>query len=338
MKKSINYNLNISNRLNFPRKLIIIIIGFQLISQINCDEGDKIRSAPPDPIEMNDCHSPAWSPKDDYLAFCYQPYDASIPEDTLGLYLFSLSDSTIFKVLSIKTSDYLNGLDFSPDGNTLAFVWNYQIWRSTIAGDSLEQLTFKGNNGFPHWSPDGEKIIYFHYVIKSPEDSSGIYIINKDGTDKEWFIYGRSPVWIDNDNFVYSRSMINEDMAIYRYNIPSRQRAKIIDYKEDWGGASSLAFSRTASRLVFVVNDNDDAICHLWTVNLDGTGLTEITPEGGADSPAWSPDGSTIIYVSMKDGQIYLMDPDGSNMRPLINPGIDDFGSGRGIMGVGSDI
>jgi len=319
-----------------PFSGILIVICFVILLSC-CEEEETGYGIEPPTGSRHDCDYPAWSPKDDYIAYSYLLFNPEVPEDTVGLYLFDLSDSTYAKILGDNPLYVPLNPDFSPDGKWLVFRKNSieQIWKSTIMGDSLQQLTFGGKNFSPDWSPDGEKIIYFHYVIKSPEDSSGIYIMNKEGTNKEWFVYGRSPVWIDNDNFVYSRSMINEDMAIYRYDLKSRQREKIIDYEEDWGGAESLALSRTASRLVFVVNDNDDALGHLWTVNLDGTDLTEITPEGGADSPAWSPDGSTILYVSMNDGQIYLMDPDGSNRRPLINSEESGYESGRNIMGVG---
>jgi len=316
----------------FPGILLVVCFVILLSS---CEEDKTDWGMDPPSGSRHDCDYPAWSPKDDYIAYNYLLYDPD-NVDSIGLYLFDLSDSTYAKILGMENRHTPQNPDFSPDGRLFVFRWNMQIWKSTIIGDSLQQLTSGGRNFSPDWSPDGEKIIYFHYVIKSPEDSSGIYIMNENGSDKEWIVWGRSPVWIDSESFVYSETIINNDLAIYRYDLNSRQREKIIDYKEDWGGASSLALSRTASRLVFVVNDNDDAIGHLWTVNLDGTDLTEITPEGGADSPAWSPDGSTIVYVSMNDGQIYLMDLDGSNRRPLINSEMKGYEGVRGIMGVGS--
>jgi Tol biopolymer transport system component len=285
----------------------------------------------PPKVSRRDCDCPDWSPEDDYIAYCYQPFDTRIPEDTLGLYLYSLSDSTYFKILDIKTTHSLEDPDFSPDGRWLVFMWNYQIWKSTITGDSLQQLTFGGSNWSPDWSPDGRKIAYFHYT--TGEDTSGVYIMNEDGTDKEHIVMGRAPVWIDNDSFVYSRSIINHDMAIYSYDISSKQKEKIIDYKEDWIWADNLALSRATFQLTFDTNEEEDVIAHLWLVNLDGTGLIEITPEGGGVSPAWSPDGSTIVYVNTQNGQIYLMDADGSNQRPLIYSGGESYENGRNNLG-----
>src|SRR2546426_199311 len=69
----------------------------------------------------------------------------------------------------------------------------------------------------------------------------------------------------------------------------------------------SLAFhsSRTAGKL------------QIWAVNVDGTGLTQLTRDSVNSSPAVSPDGQTIAYVSTrnKDGDIWLMNRDGTNQR-----------------------
>jgi len=55
----------------------------------------------------------------------------------------------------------------------------------------------------------------------------------------------------------------------------------------------------------------------IWTVNLDGTGLTQLTRDSVNSSPTVSPDGQTIAYVSTrnKDGDIWLMARDGTNQR-----------------------
>ncbi len=55
----------------------------------------------------------------------------------------------------------------------------------------------------------------------------------------------------------------------------------------------------------------------IWTVNVDGTGLTQLTRDSVNSSPAASPDGQTIAYVSTrnKDSDIWLMARDGSNQR-----------------------
>jgi len=55
----------------------------------------------------------------------------------------------------------------------------------------------------------------------------------------------------------------------------------------------------------------------IWAVNVDGTGLTQLTRDSVNFSPAVSPDGQTIAYVSTrnKDGDIWLMNRDGTNQR-----------------------
>ncbi|HOZ50017.1 MAG TPA: hypothetical protein PK468_25695 [Candidatus Hydrogenedentes bacterium] len=61
----------------------------------------------------------------------------------------------------------------------------------------------------------------------------------------------------------------------------------------------------------------------IYVVNADGTGLTALTttPENEC-YPAWSPDGSQIVFARRKGGHfvISLMNSDGSNMHDLFEP------------------
>jgi TolB protein len=63
---------------------------------------------------------------------------------------------------------------------------------------------------------------------------------------------------------------------------------------------------------------------HIYTMNADGTGVTQLTHSGYDEWPAWSPDGRKILFASSEDDPskglqygIFEMDPDGSNVRQL---------------------
>lgn len=58
----------------------------------------------------------------------------------------------------------------------------------------------------------------------------------------------------------------------------------------------------------------------IYTVNLDGTDLVQLTNEPGYDAEtAVSPDGKSIVFTSMRNGDldIYTMNIDGSNVKQL---------------------
>jgi TolB protein len=61
----------------------------------------------------------------------------------------------------------------------------------------------------------------------------------------------------------------------------------------------------------------------IFSMNLDGTGVTRLTNNGNADdvNPNWSPDGKRILYQSYQDGQaeIYTMNADGTGQIRLTN-------------------
>ncbi len=65
----------------------------------------------------------------------------------------------------------------------------------------------------------------------------------------------------------------------------------------------------------------------IFTIDVDGEGLVQLTDNTAWDLyPAWSPDGSAIAFLSLRDADldIYVMDADGSDQRRLFDSGGHD--------------
>ncbi|WP_428236278.1 hypothetical protein [Gracilimonas sp.] len=100
-------------------------------------------------------------------------------------YLVGVHSSEIFSVnsdgsnpiqlIENKATDYYP--KYSPDGETIAFATNVQIWSMSEDGKGMTQLTFDERGTMPDWSPDGEQIIY-----SGPKGA--IWVMDKDGSNQ----------------------------------------------------------------------------------------------------------------------------------------------------------
>jgi Tol biopolymer transport system component len=96
------------------------------------------------------------------------------------------------------------------------------------------------------------------------------------------------------------------------------------------GANGKIAFSsnRTTGEGV----DNPERDFEIFTINPDGTGLTQITHNSTRDVlPAWSPDGAKIAYVNYtspgdttQDGEIYTVSAEGGSPNPFTDNDLND--------------
>jgi Tol biopolymer transport system component len=94
------------------------------------------------------------------------------------------------------------------------------------------------------------------------------------------------------------------------------------------GPKTDPVISPDGKKIVFTVGTVEaSSASPLWSVNSDGTGLTQLTTDGAIDyRPTWSPDGSQIAFVSTRDGnaEIYVMNADGTNQANITNSAAND--------------
>lgn len=172
----------------------------------------------------------------------------------------------------------------------------------------------------PCWSPDGSTIVFYHLHITHIDssgsylvdwDSTGLWFINPDGTNKRMFLNlteysAGSPDW-------------SPDMEWITFV----KGARIWKIKVDGSSITQLTFGRrtffpdwSPDGIKIIYAQTIDTETHpqgMWIMNADGSNDHIVMRKGGA--PDWSPDGTKITF----DG-IYLADSNGTNVE-LIHQG-----------------
>lgn len=150
-----------------------------------------------------------------------------------------------------------------------------------------------------------------------------IYLMNPDGTGLVRLTnetpFDGAPAWSADGaklafSSVYGTQVMNADGS-GRYSVTTNP----FDQEPTWSpDGTRIAFTRE------VGGDNDE----IHVVNVDGTGLTNISNHPDADfNPAWSPDGSKIAFTRLTvEGPtvtyaIYAMNPDGTEQEELTSGG-----------------
>ena len=167
---------------------------------------------------------------------------------------------------------------------------------------NLRQLTFGGQNAEGYWSPDGARIIY-----QRMNEAEGVMC------DQEYVI----------------------DLGSGESRIVSTGKGRVTcGYFYDGGDRILYASTHLADPKCPPPVDHSKG--YAWpmlpgydivTAKADGTDMQRLTETPGYDAEGTlSPDGQTIVFTSVRDGdlEIYTMDVHGSNVKRLTNePGYD---------------
>lgn len=146
-----------------------------------------------------------------------------------------------------------------------------------------------------------------------------ICTINPDGTGRQVLAADAAqPAWsADGKKVAFGRGS-----DIYTMNSDGSNQTKITSNGRD------PSWSPDGSRLTFWAESNPFLFGDIYTVEADGTGRNNITnsPYDLDVTPVWSPKGDRIAFSSQVSsegtprGEIYLVNPDGTNRVQVPNP------------------
>ena len=169
----------------------------------------------------------------------------------------------------------------------------------------------------PAWSPDGE---YLAYVYEYRNDGA-IYIIEANGRNPRRLLdisptlMNSSLAWSPDGATLALTKRDESSQGIFLINVDGTNLRRL-------SGSEGNAFAPTWSQdeqIAFAWSPV--ANTEIWVMNIaEPDSVHRITDDPLTDTtPAWSPDGREIAFTSDRNlnSDIYLMNPDGSDLRPI---------------------
>jgi len=222
------------------------------------------------------------------------------------------------------TADGFNDMSssWSKDGDRIVCIRSTgvesHVWIMNSDGEGQGQLTSGAVfDSSPTFSTDGNH-------ISLTRSGSGVCVMNSDGSNFSVIMPGANLTawtWIpDTWSVVYS----NAAGDVYSINHDGTNNQLIFPAVDD---IKNPVWSPDGSRIAFL-RENGSTYLDLWVMDSSGANQNKLTdvpsyPPDNCQTPSWSPDGQTIVLTSEGNG-IYLINPDGSNLRSIIS---GSFGS-----------
>lgn len=200
------------------------------------------------------------------------------------------------------------------------------LWLLDLEGDGAPERVTSGREPVAYWddtqprlSPDGATVAY--------AEGGHLWLVATAGGPPRKLVEGASPVWLDDARLL---TEVERDdttrLAVVEVADPWPRRLAVVHGDLDaHGDEGEAAVSPDATQVAYTFTPRADLNrSEIRVAALDGGAVRAVTgtPLMHDNSPAWSPDGTTIAYASERSG-FYELHLAGAEDRRLTSAGAD---------------
>ena len=219
----------------------------------------------------------------------------------------------------------------SPDGGTVAFSWQGDIWKVPAAGGRAVRLTVHpAIDANPHWTPDGKRIVF----SSTRYGSQDVFVMDADGSDLKRLTFDSGaevPASISPDGkFVFGTTSDYSRQDCFRLPITGGDVTRLTDHPLEYEylpvvspDGKTVAYCRGsyATRAWQKPGIKSSALADIWLADNTAplSNHKDITPtEANEEFAQWGPDG-TIYFISNRSGwpNVWRMNRDGGAAKQI---------------------
>lgn len=216
---------------------------------------------------------------------------------------------------------------WSPDGKAIAAEVMYGGSLSDRAISLIDiqtsQSTLFAQGESLSWSPDGLQIAY-EARTSDPAYIGAIFVTGLEQNNPTRKLvdlnrFGSNPTWSPDGNWIAYQDYAGSSYSLYILELASLTNRVIAEGLMDT--VSSIAWSPDSTQLLFDALGSNNTDIYLADITA-GTviNLTQDDPTYLDEGGVWSPDGTSILFVSFRvddTPQVFSMNADGSNVVQL---------------------